>query len=314
MKVLFHYDCGSWLSDRVADLAAVGLAVSHCAEADDGAFRALLPDAEVIWHVLRPIGAADLAVAPCLRLIQKIGVGVNTIDVEDCRRRGIAVCNMPGTNARAVSELALALMLAVRRRVAGFDAALQGGGRWHWPADTVQGLGEIGGARVGLVGFGAIPALLAPVLTALGAEVVYTGRRQRSEVPYRFLPKDDLLATSDIVSLHIPLVPETAGWLGRAAIARMKPGAVLINTARGGLVDEPALVEALRSGHLSGAGLDVFAAEPVPAGHPLLSIETVVATPHVAWLTRQTLERSLAVATENCRRLAAGEDLLHRVA
>jgi phosphoglycerate dehydrogenase-like enzyme len=314
MKVLFHYDCGSWLADRVAELAAEGLDVSHCSEADDAAFHALLPDAEVIWHVLRPIGAADLAAAPRLRLVQKIGVGVNTIDVEECRRRGIAVCNMPGTNARAVCELALALMLAVRRRVAGFDRALRTSGRWHWPADTVGSLGEIAGSRVGLVGFGAVPALLAPILTALGAEVAYTGRRPRPDVPYPFLSKEDLLATSDIVSLHVPLVAETDRWLDRASIARMKPGAILINTARGGLVDEAAIVEALRSGHLSGAGLDVFAVEPVQDTNPLLSIETVVATPHVAWLTRQTLERSLAVAAGNCRRLAAGEALLHRVA
>ncbi|HZZ89198.1 MAG TPA: NAD(P)-dependent oxidoreductase, partial [Caulobacteraceae bacterium] len=120
--------------------------------------------------------------------------------------------------------------------------------------------------------------------------------------------------TADIVSLHVPLVPETRGMIDGPALARMRPGAILINTARGGLVDEPALVAALQSGHLRGAGLDVFAAEPVDPSNPLLQLPSVVVAPHMAWLTPETLDRSLAVAFENCRRLAAGEPLLHQVA
>ena len=116
------------------------------------------------------------------------------------------------------------------------------------------------------------------------------------------------------MSLHVPLAPDTARLVDAAAIARMKPGAVLVNTARGGLVDETALAAALRTGRLAAAGLDVFETEPAAAGNPLFALDNVVCSPHVAWLTRETLERSLAVAVENCRRLAAGADLLHRVA
>ena len=126
-------------------------------------------------------------------------------------------------------------------------------------------------------------------------------------------PLERLLEEADIVSLHLPLAPETERLIDRAALARMRPGGVLVNTARGGLVDEPALVEALRDGRLGAAGLDVFAQEPLPDGHPLTRLDNVVLVPHLAWLTPETLARSLAVAVENVRRLGAGEDLLHRV-
>ncbi|HEX7008143.1 MAG TPA: NAD(P)-dependent oxidoreductase, partial [Alphaproteobacteria bacterium] len=123
-----------------------------------------------------------------------------------------------------------------------------------------------------------------------------------------------LLAEADIVSMHIPDTPETHGIIDKVAIARMKPGAIFVNTARGGLVDEAALVEALQSGHLRAAGLDVFAEEPVRTeGNPLLALDNVALAPHLAWLTVETFDRSLAVAVENCRRLAGGEPLLHRV-
>jgi phosphoglycerate dehydrogenase-like enzyme len=124
---------------------------------------------------------------------------------------------------------------------------------------------------------------------------------------------DALLAQADILSLHIPLTPETEKVIGRAALAAMRPGAILINTARGGLVDEAALAEALISGRMRGAGLDVFAQEPVDPANLLLELPTVVAAPHMAWLTPETLDRSLAVAFENCRRIASGADLLNRI-
>lgn len=313
MTVVFHYDSGDWLRGEIAALSAQGLAVDICPAEDDERFARLMRQAEVLWHVLRPLTAADIAAAPRLRLVQKIGVGVNTIDLDACRARGIAVCNMPGTNTRAVAEVTLGLMLAVMRRLVSFDAGLRDGGRWHWPVARQGLMGEIAGSRVGLVGMGAVPRALAPILQAMGAEVVYTGRRPAADVPWPYLDKQRLLSSSDIVSLHIPQTPQTVRWLDRQAIAGMKPGAVLINTARGGLVDEPALVEALCQGHLAGAGLDVFAEEPVAPDNPLLSLENVVLAPHVAWFTRGTLKRSLSVAAENCRRLRVGEALLHRL-
>jgi phosphoglycerate dehydrogenase-like enzyme len=310
MKVLFHYAAGPDLAARLA--AVPDLDVTVCPEDDDALLQRRLPETDVLWHVLKPCTAAMIAVAPRLRLIQKIGVGVNTIDLEAAKVRGIPVCNLPGTNARAVAELTLGLMLATLRRLPRFDAAMRAG---VWSDPLLQdGLGELGGRVVGLVGYGAIPRLLAPVLAALGCRLIYTTRSPKPDAlgEWRSLPA--LLQEADVVSLHLPLTGETANLIDAAALARMKPGAVLINTARGGLVDQAALTQALCSGGLAAAGLDVFDAEPPDFAASLFRLPNVVLSPHIAWLTTGTFDRSFALAAENCRRVVAGEALLHRVA
>jgi len=313
MKVLFRFDLDQGLRPMIDRLAGEGFEITQCPEASDEDYDRHLPDAEVLWHVLKPVTGAHIARARNLKLIQKIGVGVNTIDLDAAAKAGIAVCNLPGSNSRAVAELALSLMLACLRRIAGFDRLMRAGNGWDWPSRWQGQLGEIGGRTVGLVGAGAIPRVLAPILDALGATVLVTARTPRRDLPATFVDKRDLLARADIVSLHLPLNEDTAGWLDRAAIAGMKQGAILVNTARGGLVDEAALAEALTTGHLSAAGLDVFVDEPLPAQSPLRKLENVTMTPHLAWLTRETLARSIELAGENCRRLARGDGLLHRV-
>ncbi len=314
MKVVLRFDPGPALRGRLAALSAEGLEVAHSPEgADEDRFFALLAEAEVLWHVLEPVTAAVLAEAPKLRLIQKIGVGVNTIDLETARARDIAVSNMPETNSQAVAEMTLALMLAALRRLPALDRATRRGAGWDLPAAIQDDLGEVGGRTVGLVGYGAVPARLAPVLRALGARVLYTARTPKPEATAEWRALPDLLAQSDIVSLHVPLTAETERLIDAAAIARMKPGAVLVNTARGSLVDEPALVAALEDGRLRAAGLDVFAEEPTTTDNPLLALENVVVSPHLAWLTMETIERSLEVALDNCRRLSENLELKHRV-
>ena len=270
---------------------------------------AVADEITALLHVLTPVTPDFIASAPKLKLIQKLGVGVNTIALDAAREHGVAVCNMPGTNSRAVSEMALSLMMAVLRRTSFFDARTRAGEGWTADPSELDSVGEIGGRTVGLVGFGNSAQLLAPVLAALGAKIAYTARSPR-DVPYEFWPLDRLLAESDIVSLHIPLTDETRASIDPFA---MKKGAVLVNTARGELVDETKLVEALASGHLRGAGLDVFAEEPLPHGNSLLGLSNAVLAPHIAWLTPETLVRSLTVAHENCRRLVAGDQLLHQV-
>jgi phosphoglycerate dehydrogenase-like enzyme len=314
MKILFRYDCGPKLTARFADFAAQGLDIATCSEADDAGYARGMAEAEVLWHALKPVTAEHIAAAPRLRLIQKIGVGVNTIDLDAARARGIAVCNMPGTNSRAVAEMALLLMLAALRRLSALDPATRRGEGWVTGPRLQEEYGELGGRTVGLVGYGAIPAALAPVLKALGARILYTARTAKPGACGEYRALADLLAESDIVSLHVPLTPETANLINAGSIARMKPGAILVNTARGGLVDEGDLVEALGRGRIAAAGLDVFVREPVARDNALLAMDNVVVAPHVAWLTPETLARSLGVAAENCRRLAAGAALLHRVA
>ncbi len=313
MKVVFHYDAGPALRQRLAALGGEGLSVFHCAEDDDARFAGLMGDAEVLWHVLKPVTADVVERASRLRLIQKIGVGLNTVDLEAARARGIKVCNMPGTNSRAVAEMTLLLILATLRRLPAFDQACRSGAGWARSPETQDDLCELGGRSVGLVGYGAVPRVLAPMLKALGADVLYTARERKADAAatWRELPR--LLAESDVISLHLPLVPETERIIDEQALGRMKRGAVLVNTARGELVDEDALVAALRSGQLCGAGLDVYAHEPIEHDNPLLRLENVVLTPHVAWLTTETIDRSLAVAVENCRRLGEGEPLVHQV-
>ncbi|HYL91288.1 MAG TPA: 2-hydroxyacid dehydrogenase [Burkholderiales bacterium] len=297
MKVVLHFDGSDRLAEKLRPLG-----VDLCPESDAQGFQKLLPGIEVLWHVLKPVTAEVIAAAPKLELIQKIGSGVNTIDVEAAKRRGIAVCNLPGTNSHAVAEMTLLLMLACLRRLPQLSAAVHAA-RWLDAWRLQDDFGELGGRTVGLLGYGAVPKVLAPILEAMGAKVRHWSRSGGDFAT--------VLGASDIVSLHLPLTARTERLVDPR---RMKRGAILINTARGGLVDEPALLEALRSGHLAAAGLDVFTEEPLPAGHPLLALPNVICAPHLAWLTQQTLDRSIGVAMENVRRLATGEPLLHRVA
>lgn len=299
MKVVFHFDGSDALTHRMK-----ALGVELCPESDLETFQKLLPGVEVLWHVLKPVTAQVIERAPNLKLIQKIGSGVNTIDIEEAKRRGIAVCNLPGTNSRAVAEMTLLLMLACLRRLPELQTSVRNG-NWMEAWRLQDHFGELGGRTVGLMGYGEVPRILAPILLAMGAKVLYWSRSQ-SNADFA-----TVLGSSDIVCLHLPLTSQTDKLIDPR---RMKRGAILVNTARGGLVDEPALLEALRSGHLAAAGLDVYREEPLPPGHPLLSSPNVVAAPHLAWLTQETLERSIAAALENVRRLREGLPLLNRVA
>lgn len=314
MKVIYHHTAGPWLIRRLQALAdEKGIEVEVVAPEDHHGLRLALADAAVVWHVLEPMTGAFIATAPRLQLIQKIGVGVNTIDVAAATARGIAVCNMPGTNSRAVAEMALALMLACLRRLAWFHARTRSGRGWDIPADVPEGCMELAGRTVGLVGYGGIPRILAPILGALGADTLYTATSPKEDALGKWRTLPQLLQESDIVSLHVPLTGDTDGMIDQQALGLMKPGAILINTGRGEVVDQAALTGALEAGHLAAAGLDVFASEPIAPHDPILGLDNVVLAPHVAWQTRETLERSIAVATENCRRLRAGEPLLHQV-
>jgi phosphoglycerate dehydrogenase-like enzyme len=313
MKVVLHHRISNQLAKRLRDISPAWLDLTIVEESIEALRPGALRDADVLLHVLHPVTAALMDSAPGLRLIQKVGVGVDAIDRVAAAARGIGVTNMPGTNSRAVAEMTLSLMLAVLRRIVVLDRYTREGRGWALSPDTLDLGGEISGRLVGLVGYGAIPRLLAPVLGALGARVIYHNRHAAAEAPkgWRSLPA--LLADSDIVSLHVPLTPETRALIGPAALAAMKPGAILINTSRGALVDEAALVDALSSGRLRGAGLDVHAAEPVRSPNPLLALPNVVVTPHVAWLTPETWTRSWELAIENCARLRDGRELLNQV-
>lgn len=313
LRVLAHYVPGDKVTQFVAP-ESDWLDVRYCAEDDDDTFYRELAEAEVIWHVLRPISGADLAMAPRCRLVHKLGAGVNTIDVETATRLGIAVANMPGANAPSVAEGTVLLMLAALRRLTALDRATRDG--MGWPSDPSLGetVRDIGCCTVGLIGYGNIAKRVEIIVRAMGtpaSKVLHTSTSDDGSPGWRSLP--ELLSASDVVSLHIPLTDQTGGLLDGPALASMRPDAVLVNTSRGGVVDEGALVDALTSGRLAAAGLDVFAVEPIPAGNPLLSLANVVLTPHVTWYTVDTMRRYLTEAVDNCRRILDGRDLANVV-
>jgi phosphoglycerate dehydrogenase-like enzyme len=290
-----------WLGLSIADPEDADLVAKH------------LVDTEVLFHVLAPVDEALMARAPKLRLIQKIGVGVNTIDLDEAKRRGIHVANMPGTNSQAVAEMALSLLLAAVRKVPQFDLTTRSGEGWALPPEAMDDVTEISGKVVGLVGFGAVPRRLAPVLKAMGARVIYSDLQDASSADAEPVSTDVLIREADIISLHVPLTPETRGIIGRRQLEQMRKGVILVNTARGELIDESALCEFLQSRHVRCAALDVLANEPAYSGNPLFTLPNVLVTPHIAWLTRETIERSLVVAIENCRLLRNGLPLVNQV-
>jgi phosphoglycerate dehydrogenase-like enzyme len=313
MKVVLHHTASEGFRRAFMARQRPGLETVVVDTDDHAGLAREMAQADVLLHVLAPIGAEGMDAAPRLRLIQKIGVGVDTIDRLAAQARGIRVANMPGTNSQAVAEMALLLMLGALRRIALFDAEMRKGAGWALPPETFDRLGEICGRTVGFLGFGEVPRRLAPAIRALGGTVIYHARRPVAGAEADWRPLDALFARADVLSLHAPLTDETRAVVDAASIARMKRGVVIVNTARGGLVDEPALIAALRSGHVAAAGLDVFAAEPVGADNPLLALPNVVLAPHAAWLTPETLDRSLDIAFDNCARIAAGQPLQFEV-
>ena len=250
--------------------------------------------------------AVELDLFPALRLVANFGVGYDRIDVAACRARGVAVTNTPGVLDDATADLAVALMLAARRRVVEGDALVRAG-RWATAWSDGPFLGrEVTGATLGIVGHGRIGAAVARRARGFDMRILVHGRTRVDDPPWR--PLEDLLRESDVVSLHTPLTPETAGLISRERLALLRDGATLVNTARGGVVDEAALVDELVSGRIS-AGLDVFAHEPhVP--QELLGLPNVVLTPHVASATVETRAAMARVVVDNVLALERGELLL----
>jgi len=311
MKVVFQFDPGPSLQENLDRLAGSGLEIQCVPDGDDEALLDVVKDCDAIWHVLSPISARIIAQAPRLKLIQKIGVGINTIDVAAAKAAGAAVCNMPGTNSRAVAEMTLLLMLSALRLQPRIDHLCRSG-VWHPDVATRDSFSELGGKTVGFLGFGHVPQLLEPILKAMGSDTIFHTMRSRpDDLRYRSL--DDVIGNADVLSLHLPLTDGTAKLLDRKRIFAMKPGAVLVNTARGGIIDETALFDALSSGHLRAAGLDVFANEPVSPSNPLLALDNVAVSPHLAWLTAETLHRSLEVAARNTLAIRDEKPLLHQI-
>jgi D-3-phosphoglycerate dehydrogenase len=291
-----------WDALREAGLEAVSSGLDRTLDERELAER--LPGIAALICGMDAVSERALEAAGELRVISMNGVGLDRIDVEAATRRGIVVTRTPGSNADSVADLALALMLAQARQIPRHERGLRQGDFRRRPGR------ELRGRRLGLVGLGAIGKEVALRALAFGMAVQACDpcadldfcRKHGIEVA----DWETTLRSSDILSLHLPVTEETMGLIDRRALAAMKPGAVLINTARGELVDEAALVEALGSGHLGGAGLDVFSPEP-PAPGPLLEMEQVVLTPHLGGNTREAALRTALRAARNAVAILAGK-------
>jgi phosphoglycerate dehydrogenase-like enzyme len=244
-----------------------------------------------------PFDAGVLRASPALRVIARVGVGTDSIDLRAATERGVVVTVTPGANETTVAEHTLALMLALVRRVGEQDAAVR---RGEWNRTGPHLPGSLAGSTVGLVGHGHIGRLVAERVRVFGARVLASDPAVAGT-----LPLAELLAAADIVSVHVPRTPATAGLIGAAELGAMRPGALLVNTARGGIVDEDALLAALRDGRLGGAALDVFAHEP-PAGSPLLELPNVIASAHVAGLSERSIAEMTRRATASVLDVLAG--------
>ena len=253
-----------------------------------------------------PVTGRVLGACPALRVVANYAVGHDNVDLEAARARGVWVTNTPEVLTEATADLAWALILAVTRRLLEGDALVRRGGFHGWEPTLLLGTG-LQGKTLGIVGFGRIGRAVARRAPAFGMEVLYTSPGEHRGAPGRRVGLEELLAASHVVSLHCPLTPETRHLLDARRLGLMRPGAVLINTARGPVVDEAALVEALGSGRLGGAGLDVYEREP--AVHPgLCGLDSVVLLPHVGSATVETRSAMAELAVENVAAVLEGRE------
>ncbi len=277
---------------------------------------ATLEGVDAVLVLMQPVPAAAIAATNGLRLIQAASRGYDAIDVHEATRRGIPVCNVhTAGHADTVAEHTFALLLGVAKQIPAGHAGIVAG---EWPARELvrAGLSGLTGKTFGIIGLGAIGKQVARRAHAFGMHLLYVDELPdltlEKEYGMRRLGLDELLAESDVVSLHVPLTDATSGMIGSRELELMKPGAILLNTSRGPVVDLDALAAALHRQRLR-AGLDVFEPEPLPAGHPITTAPGLVCSPHIAGVTAEMVESVLLDAIENVRRLARGEPLRHVV-
>lgn len=292
-----------------APLEALGrVTVYDSTPADCVVKRAQDAEALIVNRIV--LNRAVLDALPKLRYIGTLATGYNTIDVRAAREKGVTVCNVPLYCVETVAQLTLALLLALCNRVEQLSAVTRSGG-WNDAVEathTTAPILELSGKTLGILGFGNIGRAVAQLGLALGMRVLVHSRTQRAlPAGCTWCGFETLFETADVVSLHCPLTDETRGIVGASVLARMKPTALLINTARGALVDENALADALNSGRLAGAGLDVMAEEPPRPDHPLLTAKNCLITPHIAWASREARLRLIDAVAGNLRAFLAGQ-------
>jgi len=297
-------------------LAGVAVSIGAATDSPEAPLANIGPAEAIIAGARLAYDTALMAQVPNLRVIARTGIGVNNVDLAAATARGIAVCNGPDAPTIGTAEHAVALMFAVARQLKWVGRALQTGSVTDF-FNPYRGL-ELHGACLGLVGLGRIGSHVAKIARGIGMTVVaydpFVTELQAEPLGVTLSPSlEALLGQADIVSLHVPLTPETQHLIDAGRLVQMKQGAILINVARGGIVDEAALRDALDCGHLFGAGLDVFGTEPPPPEHPLLARDDVIATPHIAGATVAGKDRMWRAALAQALQVLQGERPAHLV-
>lgn len=310
MKIVVMEPLGVAL-EKINALAAALQAAGHefvyytSKEIQQDKLLARVQDADIIMLANQPLSAEIINACPKLKMLSVAFTGVDHVALDACRARNILVCNAAGYSTNAVAELTFGLAISVIRNIVPCDARCRRAGT----KDGLVGF-ELFGKTFGVVGTGAIGARVAKIAAAFGCRVLAYSRTAKQElvdVGVQYVSLDELLAQSDFVSLHVPLTDATRGLINAAAIAKMKQGAVLLNTARGPVVDSAALAEALNAGKLAGAGIDVFEGEPpIAEEHPLCSAKNTVLTPHVAFASREALETRADIVFANIEKWLNG--------
>lgn len=265
-----------------------------------------IADADIILLNKTPMNAAAFQAAPKLKLISVLATGYNIIDIESAKAHGVRVCNAGSYSTNAVAQMTFALLLEATQQVGSHNTAVRDG-QWSQSKDFCfwnTPLMELAGKTMGLVGFGSIAQAVAKIAEAFGMKILYTARRKRNDP--RCVSLEELLAQSDILSLHCPLTADNTGMINEESLGKMKDGAILINTARGALVDETAVCNALEQGKLAYFAADVVSKEPISPSNPLLHAKNCYLTPHIAWAPKETRERLHAINEENVRAFLAG--------
>ena len=310
MKIVVMEPLGVAL-EKINALAAALQATGHefvyytSKETQQDKLLARVQDADIIMLANQPLSAEIINACPKLKMLSVAFTGVDHIELEACRARNILVCNAAGYSTNTVAELTFGLAISVIRNIVPCDGRCR-------RAETKDGLVgfELFGKTFGVVGTGAIGTRVAKIAAAFGCRVLAYSRTAKQELVnagVQYVSLDELLAQSDFVSLHVPLTDATRGLINAAAIAKMKQGAVLLNTARGPVVDSAALAEALNAGKLAGAGIDVFEGEPpIAENHPLCSAKNTVLTPHVAFASREALETRADIVFANIEKWLNG--------
>lgn len=277
---------------------------------DEGEILRRIGDAEVVLTNKTPLSRATLDRCPRLRYIGILATGYNVVDTAAAREHGIPVCNVPTYGTQSVAQFAIALLLEICHHVGHHDRAVHDGAWcrcpdycfWDYP------LIELAGKTMGIVGYGKIGRTVGHIAAALGMEVIATGRTPWADgsAEARYVPLEELLRRSDVVSLHCPLLPETRGMINKASIATMKDGAILLNNSRGPLIVEQDVADALNSGKLSAAGVDVADVEPMDPTSPLLGAKNCIITPHISWAPLEARSRLMDTAVANLQAFLAG--------